>query len=89
MYRVCRILRTPTEELWPGVSALPDYKSTFPKWKENILHESVKNIDDLGYDILQVKNLVVFRCVFQITILLNKLYAVSVTCHISVSFHIS
>jgi len=24
---------TPTEETWPGVSKLPDYKSSFPKWR--------------------------------------------------------
>lgn len=27
-------MRTPTEEIWEGVSELPDYKATFPKWNE-------------------------------------------------------
>lgn len=27
------LLGTPDEESWPGVTALPDYKGTFPKWK--------------------------------------------------------
>jgi len=32
LFRIFRSLGTPTEETWPGVSTLPDYKSVFPKW---------------------------------------------------------
>jgi hypothetical protein len=52
-----RILGTPTEENWKGLSELPDYKTTFPKWKDNKLTGSIKNIDSLGIDILQVCNI--------------------------------
>ena len=31
--RIFRILGTPTESTWPGVSSLPDYKAVFPKWE--------------------------------------------------------
>ena len=31
--RIFRILGTPTEQTWPGVSSLPDYKAVFPKWE--------------------------------------------------------
>ena len=31
--RIFRILGTPTEANWPGVSSLPDYKSVFPRWE--------------------------------------------------------
>lgn len=27
-----RIMGTPNEETWPGVTSLPDFKTAFPKW---------------------------------------------------------
>ena len=30
LFKIFRTLGTPNEELWPGVSKLPDYKPTFP-----------------------------------------------------------
>ncbi|OQE64562.1 hypothetical protein PENNAL_c0223G12076 [Penicillium nalgiovense] len=33
IFRISRVLGTPDEELWPGVTSFPDYKATFPKWK--------------------------------------------------------
>lgn len=53
LFRIFRTLTTPTEESWPGVSSLPDYKSTFPCWKSNTLAQSVKNIEPNGLDLLQ------------------------------------
>jgi len=53
IFRIFRILGTPNEENWKGVSHLPDYKPTFPKWKDNKLRSCVKNIDDDGIDLLQ------------------------------------
>ncbi|KAJ1369835.1 Cell division protein kinase 1 [Parelaphostrongylus tenuis] len=37
LFRLFRVLGTPTEAEWPGVSMLPDYKPTFPKWKGSSL----------------------------------------------------
>lgn len=34
LYRMFRTLGTPTEESWPGVSTLPEYKPIWPVWKE-------------------------------------------------------
>ena len=52
----CRTMGTPTEEMWPGVSELPDYKSTFPKWKpESQLKEAVPRLEESGLDLLQVR----------------------------------
>merc|ERR1719191_2016849 len=31
-FKIFMKLGTPTEALWPGVSELPDFKATFPKW---------------------------------------------------------
>jgi len=53
LFRMFRILRTPTEEIWPGVTSLPDYKSTFPCWTTNQLVNQVKNINEKGLDLLQ------------------------------------
>jgi serine/threonine protein kinase len=33
IFKIFRLLGTPTEEEWPGVTELPNYKPTFPKWK--------------------------------------------------------
>uniref|UniRef100_A0A1B6EGF7 Protein kinase domain-containing protein n=1 Tax=Clastoptera arizonana TaxID=38151 RepID=A0A1B6EGF7_9HEMI len=53
LFRIFRILTTPTEDNWPGVTQLPDYKATFPNWTTNNLASSTKNIDDKGLDLLQ------------------------------------
>lgn len=49
----CRILRTPTEDIWPGVTQLSDYKATFPNWMTNNLESQVKTLDADGLDLLQ------------------------------------
>ncbi|XP_037802398.1 cyclin-dependent kinase 2-like isoform X1 [Penaeus monodon] len=33
LFRIFRTLGTPGEEDWPGVTQLPDYKSSFPRWE--------------------------------------------------------
>ncbi|XP_076349573.1 cyclin-dependent kinase 1-like isoform X2 [Tachypleus tridentatus] len=53
LFRIFRTMGTATEEVWPGVTDLPDYKPTFPSWKENILHSICSQMDDNGIDILQ------------------------------------
>lgn len=49
-----RVLRTPTEEIWPGVSELPDFKASFPKWSDSTLNKQVPRLadDPEGLDIL-------------------------------------
>jgi serine/threonine protein kinase len=32
IFKIFQKLGTPTEQMWPGVSELPDFKPTFPKW---------------------------------------------------------
>lgn len=49
-----RILGTPNEEVWPGVSGLPDYKPTFPQWSRQELARIVPTLDDAGIDLLKV-----------------------------------
>lgn len=33
LFKFFRTLGTPCEATWPGVSALPDYRSSFPQWE--------------------------------------------------------
>lgn len=32
LFRIFRSLGTPDDRCWPGVTKLPDYKCTFPRW---------------------------------------------------------
>jgi cyclin-dependent kinase 1 len=53
LFRIFRIMRTPTEELWPGVTQLPDFKATFPAWTSFNLKETVTELNDQGLDLLE------------------------------------
>lgn len=53
LFRIFRVLTTPTEENWPGVSKLPDYKTTFPEWSNFCLASAVKNMDADAIDLLE------------------------------------
>ncbi|KAB7499049.1 Cyclin-dependent kinase 1 [Armadillidium nasatum] len=55
LFRIFRILTTPTEETWRGVTQFPDYKANFPRWKENSLADCVSRMDDLGLDLLRTE----------------------------------
>jgi serine/threonine protein kinase len=43
---------TPDEEVWPGVTALPDYKPTFPKWPRRSIARVCPGLDAAGADLL-------------------------------------
>lgn len=54
LFRIFRIMRTPTEEIWPGVTTLPDFKATFPAWTTNSLINNMKPfIDAPGLELLE------------------------------------
>lgn len=53
LFNIFRILTTPTENEWPGISQLPDYKSSFPGWTRNVLSSHVKNLEPNGLDLLR------------------------------------
>lgn len=53
LFRMFRILKTPTEDIWPGVTSLPDYKNTFPCWSTNQLANQLKNLSLDGIDLIQ------------------------------------
>ncbi|XP_060961216.1 cell division control protein 2 homolog 2 isoform X2 [Cannabis sativa] len=52
LFKIFRILGTPTEDTWPGVGSLPDYKSSFPKWPSKDIASLVPNLESAGVDLL-------------------------------------
>ncbi|XP_076791551.1 cyclin-dependent kinase 3 isoform X2 [Arvicanthis niloticus] len=52
LFRIFRTLGTPSEAMWPGVSQLPDYQSSFPKWNRKGLEEIVPSLGPEGKDLL-------------------------------------
>ncbi|KAK6237154.1 hypothetical protein SCA6_012491 [Theobroma cacao] len=57
IFRCCtllttKILGTPNEDIWPGVTSLPDFKSAFPKWPPKDLATVVPNLESAGIDLL-------------------------------------
>lgn len=52
LFRIFRILGTPTEDSWPGVGTLPDYKESFPMWSKQDLKSAVPSLEDAGVDLL-------------------------------------
>ena len=50
IFRIFRKLGTPNETVWSGVSQLPDFKDTFPKWKPRGLENIPGLSQNLGED---------------------------------------
>jgi len=53
IFKIFKIMGTPNEQAWPGVSALPDYKATFPQWSTKDLSGVVPVLDEAGIDMLR------------------------------------
>ena len=45
LFRIFRVLGTPNEQCWPGVTQLPNYKDTFPVWCARPLGELLKGVE--------------------------------------------
>lgn len=52
LFKIFRVLGTPTEATWPGISQLPDYKDIFPHWPRRNLAELVPTLEPAGVDVL-------------------------------------
>uniref|UniRef100_A0A3P8NLS1 cyclin-dependent kinase n=1 Tax=Astatotilapia calliptera TaxID=8154 RepID=A0A3P8NLS1_ASTCA len=52
LFRIFRTLGTPDETVWPGVTSMPDYKPTFPKWARQDLSKVVPLLDEDGRELL-------------------------------------
>ncbi|OIW18960.1 hypothetical protein TanjilG_09154 [Lupinus angustifolius] len=53
LFKIFRIMGTPNEETWPGVTSLPDFKSAFPKWSAKDLATLVPDLEPAGLDLLK------------------------------------
>lgn len=49
-----RVLGTPSEQEWPGVTSFPDFKPSFPKWNPTDLHDLVPTLNEAGLDLLDL-----------------------------------
>jgi serine/threonine protein kinase len=54
MFKIFKILGTPTEENWPGVTTLPQYEVSFPKWKATELKSHINFNDSEEEEFLKV-----------------------------------
>ncbi|RMD42741.1 hypothetical protein DV735_g2363, partial [Chaetothyriales sp. CBS 134920] len=52
LQKIFRLMGTPSERTWPGISKLPDYKPNFPNYATQSLHILLPQIDQLGIDLL-------------------------------------
>lgn len=56
LYRIFRTLGTPHENIWPGVTQLPDYKANFPRWEKTNIPEVL--VTHEAFDLL--KNMLLY-----------------------------
>ncbi|KRX68100.1 Cyclin-dependent kinase 1, partial [Trichinella sp. T9] len=52
LFRIFRILGTPDDDKWNGVSTLPDFRIDFPVWSECNLRRYVPHLNDKGFNLL-------------------------------------
>jgi serine/threonine protein kinase len=54
LFKIFRLLGTPNEEVWPGVTQLQDWNKDFPLWKKKDYSPTVmNNLDESGLDLLE------------------------------------
>ena len=51
---VSRILGTPNEEVWPGVTSLQDWNEDFPFWPALHIAKFTPGLSEAGIDLLEV-----------------------------------
>ncbi|KEZ39460.1 Cyclin-dependent kinase 1 [Scedosporium apiospermum] len=54
IFKIFRVLGTPTEEVWPGVTSYPDFKSSFPKWTRSLSKPLCGNLNERGLELLEM-----------------------------------
>jgi len=50
------LLGTPDEDVWPGVTTLPDFKTSFPNWHPKELGDHVHGSTDESVELLVVSH---------------------------------
>jgi len=58
IFKIFQKLGTPTEEMWPGIATLQDFKSSFPKWQDtklvDVRRAAGNGFGDHGIDLLRL-----------------------------------
>ncbi|CRG90687.1 cyclin-dependent kinase [Talaromyces islandicus] len=54
IFKIFRLLGTPDENAWPGVTSFPDFKPSFPKWKRNMSNPLVAGLEPAGLELLEM-----------------------------------
>jgi len=44
LFKVFKVLGTPNDQVWPGVSSYPDFKRTFPQWDVRPTQTAIKSV---------------------------------------------
>ncbi|KAE8157198.1 kinase-like domain-containing protein [Aspergillus tamarii] len=52
IFKIFRLLGTPDEDSWPGVTSFPDYKPSFPKWKRDKDNALIPGLEKNGLRLL-------------------------------------
>ncbi|CAE7876235.1 nimX [Symbiodinium microadriaticum] len=56
IFRIFQKLGTPTEEVWPGLTKLPDFKPSFPRWPAqpwSSIRNTAAQVGEDGIDLLE------------------------------------
>lgn len=54
LFKIFRILGTPSDETWPDLKNLPNYQSIFPKWESIQISDSLSLLGPAGIDMFYV-----------------------------------
>ncbi|BGP07795.1 Cyclin-dependent kinase catalytic subunit [Rhodotorula toruloides] len=52
IFKIFRLMGTPTEQTWPGLKQMPDYKASFPQWRATDLRQLLPEMDDRALHLL-------------------------------------
>jgi len=53
LFKIFRVLGTPDDDMWPGVTGLQDFNTAFPQWPRLSLHNFARGLDAKGVDLLE------------------------------------
>jgi len=53
IHKIFQCFGTPSEETWPGVSKLSEFRGNYPKWTGHKLRQRVPMMESQAYDLLQ------------------------------------
>lgn len=54
IFKIFRLLGTPTEDVWPGVTTYPDFKSSFPRWIQDPDTPLCPSLEPAGQELLEL-----------------------------------